>query len=197
MPALIVALDGVLADTPPLRAHALADACVAESRPCPVDAAQAVLPGLTFLEAAMALFPVEASSDPTLPELVALRAQRAYGHIVQHGVPFRGEVLRALQDAAARGVRVVIRADSERRDVEPLLAMAELDHLTAFVRCSDDLPNGREPSLLRSWRAIDTRLDRMQQSVTVRTAWETSRGTSLTAESFVAAVRVVPPLDSH
>jgi beta-phosphoglucomutase-like phosphatase (HAD superfamily) len=196
MPALIVAFDGVLADTLPLRAQTLADAAGAEFHPRAVDAALAVLPGLTFAEAAMALFPAEASSDPTLPELVALRAQRAYRHLAQHGVPFRAEVIRALQEASERGVRVVVRADSERADVEPLLAMAGLEHQTAFVRCSDDLPRGPEPSLVRSWRAIDTRLDRMQQPVTARTAWETSSETLLSAQPFVAASTLFLPLHS-
>ena len=192
MPALIVAFDGVVADTLPLRAHALADAAAAEFQPRTIEQALAVLPGRNLLEAALSLFPDEATRDPTLPELVALRAQRGFRQLVQHGAPVHAGILREIHDAAASGTRVVLRADSERRDVEPLLAMAGLDHQFTFTRCSDDMPRGHDPSLLRSWQAVDARLRSMQQDVMVRTAWEMSGGTESTARSFVASVRSFP-----
>lgn len=190
MPVLIVAFDGVLADTLPLRAHALADACAAERAERMIEQARAVLPGRTLLEAALALFPHEAQHDPTLPELVALRAQRGYRHLVQHGVAMHAHVLRAVRDAGARGTRVVVRADSERRDVEPLLAMAGLDHLPTFVRCSDDQPRGAGASLGRSWQALHARLESMRLDVAERTAWEAAANTAAEAAPFVRETRV-------
>lgn len=185
MPALIVAFDGVLADTLPLRAHALADACAAEFATRTEAQALVVLPGRSMLEAAMALYPEEAERDPTLPELVALRAQRGYRHLVQHGVPMHTEALAAVREASARGTRVVLRADSERRDVAPLIGMAGLDHLPAFVRCGDDLPRAAGASLARSWLAIHARLDGMRIGIAERTAWETSAETAAAATPFV------------
>lgn len=192
MPVLIVAFDGILVDSLPLRAQALAEACAAEQAPRPLDAIAASVPGRTMFEAALQLCSAAGERDPTLPELVALRAQRAYRQLVQHGIPLHPEVLGELRAAAARGTRLVLRADSERRDVDPLLAMVGLDPLFALVRCSDDAPRGQEPSLARSWRAIDDRLRNMRQDVTMRTAWETDRDTARVAQPFVSAVQFGP-----
>lgn len=185
MPALILAFDGVLADTLPLRAHALADACAAEFHPRLHDEALAVIAGRTMLEAALALFPAEAASDPTLPELVALRAQRGYRHLVQHGVSLRADVIDRMRELSARGTRIVVRADSERRDVEPLLAMAGLDHVISVLRCSDDAPRGHGPSAARSWLAISDRLQSMHIPVTDRRALEAQTETRAIAQPFV------------
>ncbi len=186
MPALILAFDGVLADTLPLRAHALADACAAEFHPRPHDEALAVIAGRTMLEAALALFPAEAASDPTLPELVALRAQRGYRHLVQHGVSLRADIIARMRETATRGSRLVVRADSERRDVEPLLAMAGLEHVISVLRCSDDAPRGPGRSVVRSWHAIGDRLQSMHIPMTERTALETNAETLAVALPFVS-----------
>jgi beta-phosphoglucomutase-like phosphatase (HAD superfamily) len=197
MPALILAFDGVLADTLPLRTHALADACAAEFHPRTREQVGAIIAGRTMLEASLALFPAEAARDPTLPELIALRAQRAYRHLVQHGVPLRADVVRDMQDAIVHGTRIVVRADSERRDVEPLLAMASLDHQVNLLRCSDDAPGAPGASLGRSWQAIDGRLTAMQQPAAERIAWETGESTAAAAQPFVSAVHTRPPDRSH
>lgn len=192
MPALILAFDGALADTLPLRAHAIADACAAEFHPRTPEQVRAIIAGRTMLEASLALFPAEASSDPTLPELVALRAQRAFRHLVQHGVPLRADIVRHIQDAVVQGTRIVVRADSERRDVEPLLAMASLEHQVSLLRCSDDAPRGPGASIGRSWQAIDVRLTAMQQPAAERIAWETGESTAAAARPFVSVVHTRP-----
>lgn len=195
MRAVIVAFDGVLADTLPLRAHSLVDAANAEGQPRTTEQALAALHGRTLLEAALALFPHHAVHDPTLPELVALRAQRGFRQLVQHGVPMRPDVLHLMQQATVRSVRLVLRADSERRDVEPLLAMAGVEHTLSFVRCSDDLPRGPDASLARSWHAIDARLRAMRLEHPARTAWETAAAETVqTAREFVTVVQVHPAL---
>ena len=195
MRAVIVAFDGVLADTLPLRAHALVDAADAEGQLLTTEHVLAALHGCTLLEAALALFPHHAAHDPTLPELVALRAQRGFRQLVQYGVPMRPDVLHLMQQAAARGVRLVLRADSERRDVEPLLAMAGVEHILAVVRCSDDQPRSAGASLTRSWHAIDARLRAMHLASPARTAWETAAAETVQpAREFVAAVQSYPAL---
>ena len=173
MPAAIFAFDGILAATIPLRAQALVLSADAEGHV--IDAAHAarVLPGRTLLEAAAALLP-QAQHDPTLAELVALRAQRSYRALVAHGVSFDRNALALLHDAVRRGDRIVVRADSERRDVEPLLALAGLEHVVHLLRTSDDPPRGAGPSLTRSWQAIDQRLNSMSLRADRRTAWESS-----------------------
>lgn len=195
MRVVIVAFDGVLADTLPLRAHALVEAANAEGQLCTTDQALAALHGRTLLEAALALFPHHAAHDPTLPELVALRAQRGFRQLVQHGVAMRADVLLLMQQAAARGVRMVLRAESERRDVDPLLAMAGMEHTFGFVRCSDDLPRGPDSSLTRSWHAINARLRAIRLEPPERIAWETAASETVqAAREFVAGVQSYPAL---
>jgi len=183
--ASVFAFDGVLASTLPLRAHALVDAAAAEREHLDSHAVMAVLPGRTLLETSLALFPVQAASDPTLPELIALRAHRGFRALVQHGVPLDQRVLQRVHDTAARGGRIVMRADSERRDVEPLLVLAGLETSVSLLRCSDDAPRAPGASLLRSWEAIHARLLNMGVSVSERTAFETNNDTAAAAAPFV------------
>jgi hypothetical protein len=136
-------------------------------------------------EAALALVPVAAVGDPTLPELIALRAQRRYRHLVQHGLPLHADGVQQVREQAARGVRIVLRADSERREVEPLIAMAGFGHLVSVLRCSDDAPHTREPSLVRSWHAIAERLQGMRVPVTECTVCESSAETAAVARGFI------------
>lgn len=188
MRATVVAFDGLLADTLGLRAHALREACAAEGLDgTDVDIDTAIV-GQTFAEAAEQI--AQGHVDPTISELVALRAQRAYGALVAHGVPFRTEFVSAVRALAANGSRIVVRADSERRHVEPLLSLAGLEHVVGLLRCSDDLPSSAEPSLVRSWMAIDTRLARLGIPETQRTAAETSDACASVAARYVVRVAV-------
>lgn len=191
MPASIFAFDGVLAATIPLRAQSLVMAGEAEGRRIEVVDAVAALPGRTLLEAASQLLDGSAH-DPTLAELVGLRAQRSYRALVAHGVSFDQQALAEVHRTAERGDRVVVRADSDRRDVEPLLALAGLEHVVHLVRASDDPPRGSVPSLERSWQAIDHRLSSMSVDVRQRTAWETTEGTARAALAFALQVHVRP-----
>lgn len=207
MRATIIAFDGCLADTLPLRRHALREACTAEGVAVAEHRLEDALPGCTFAEAVAVLASSSADSsgtrgegtlqgseawlaDPTLGELIALRAQRAFGALVAHGVAMRHDLVDALRAQHAAGTRVVIRADSERRHVEPLLALAGLDHVVSLLRCCDDRPRGAEPSLRRSWVAIDARLNRLGVGQTDRTACETTAMTAATAAPYVATVTV-------
>lgn len=187
MLASVFAFDGVLASTLPLRAHALVDAAAAEQAKLETEVVLAILPGRTLLEASLALFPELATCDPTLPELIALRAQRGFRALVQHGVPLDQRALQLFHDAAMRGDKIVVRADSERRDVEPLLALAGLESRVSLLRCSDDAPRAPGASLRRSWEAIHARLSSMRVSVTERTALETNAETAAAAAAFVQA----------
>ncbi len=190
MLATIFAFDGVLADTLRLRAHALVDAAAAEQARLDTEVVLALLPGRTLLEASLALFPELATTDPTLPELIALRAQRGFRALVQHGVPLDQRALRRLQEAATRGDRIVVRADSERRDVESLLALAGLETSVSLLRCSDDAPRAPGASLQRSWEAIHMRLSDMGVGVPERTAFESNGETAETAALFVQVPNV-------
>ncbi len=188
----VVAFDGIIADTLPLRAQALADAIALEcgSLGIIVDARALcprllpLLPGLTFsecivvaVEQSPALLHETIRQDLTLHDIMALRAQRAWSAAVAHGVPLRDGVRDHLQTLVARGVRMVVRSDSQRREVEPLLRLAGLEDSMLLLRCADDLPRrSGVPSLQASYEAIDARLDRLRIPSARRNAVEVPGG---------------------
>jgi beta-phosphoglucomutase-like phosphatase (HAD superfamily) len=157
--AVILAFDGVLFDTLPARTAALHEALAAEGMPIADEQVRDALPGRAMAEALQQLDPTP--QDFTRHDLVLLRAQRLYAGIIAHGVPLVPEGLAALRDAVAAGHRVVLRSDSERRHVEPLLALSGLDTQVSLLRCADDPPRGAGSSFDRSWQHIDERLNRL------------------------------------
>ncbi len=201
----IVAFDGILADTLPPRARALADAIAQEcaALPVPIDVHAilpqliVLLPGRTFSESiAVAVEQLPALQherirhDVTMHDLIAMRAQQAWSAGVAHGVPFLDGVLGRLQAAVARGTRMVVRSDSQRREVEPLLRLAGLEDSMLFLRCSDDLPRlAGGTSLQASYEAIDARLDRQRVPRAQRDAVEVNEGTVAFALGFSASSR--------
>jgi beta-phosphoglucomutase-like phosphatase (HAD superfamily) len=168
--ALILAFDGVLFDTIPARVAALCEALSAEGLPCDADAVRSVLPGRALAEALHQLDP--SPQDHTQHDLVLLRAQRLYAGIIAHGVPLLHEGQQAMRDALAQGHLVVLRSDSERRHVEPLLALSGLDSQVSLLRCADDPPRGAGSTLARSHAAIDVRLQRLGIATAQRTVRE-------------------------
>lgn len=175
--ALILAFDGVLFDTLPARTAALHEALAAEGMHFSESLVREALPRRAMAEALQQLDP--APQDFTQHDLVLLRAQRLYAGIIAHGVPLLPDGLAALREAAAAGHKVVLRSDSERRHVEPLLALSGLDAQVSLLRCADDPPRGAGSSFDRSWQHIDERLQRLGVAQTQRIVHELS-GSSAT-----------------
>ncbi len=194
--AAIVAFDGVVADTFPLRAYALADALSAECLALSAVDVMPFLPGRSLREAAIeamhrlpALEPF--INDITLHDIVALRAQRSWSAAAAQGVPLREGVLPTLLQRVAAGTRVVLRSDSQRREVEPLLRLAGLEDSISFVRCSDDAPRvAGATTLVSSYEAIDQRLSRQQIARHERIAVEYDDAASALAAQFVASTQL-------
>ena len=143
----ILAFDGVVADTFPMRAYALAEAISAECVPVTAADVLPYLPGRSLREAAIeamhrvpVLQPPRFRDDVTLHDLVALRAQRSWSAAAAQGVPLQPGVMAAVPLQLARGRRLVLRSDSQRREVELLLQLAGLEDSVLFVRCADDAP---------------------------------------------------------
>jgi beta-phosphoglucomutase-like phosphatase (HAD superfamily) len=185
---IIVAFDGIIADTLPLRAMALAEAIAHEWAPLGIEAPTSdlrpLLAGRTFLECVTvavhqlpALQHAQLRNDMTGQELVAMRAQREWANAASHGVPLRDGVIHDVHTLVARGVRLVVRSDSQRREVEPLLRLAGLEDSMLFLRCADDLPRvAGDSSLQASYAAIDARLDRLRIPSAQRIAVEVPGG---------------------
>jgi hypothetical protein len=220
--ALIIAFDGVLADTLALRASALAAAALRYDVPLHAHEWRAALPGRTLGECAAHLLSTRDAvrTDPTRLELVTLAADRAASAQLRAGVRLEPAPLIGIERALQSGVRVLLRSDSRRVDVEPLLALSGLGDLIT-LRCSDDpatptmvaTPAHRasptsaippvEPestdeharsyaSLIRAWRAIAQRLDQLRIAAPQREAHEASTEAAAIAASFVGTVRNVP-----
>ena len=162
--AIVVAFDGLVAETHAARTLAIIDALGAEGTPVdPAEIAPMVL-GRSLDETVDAVLQADARTrgaflDHTVRDLTVLRARRAYSAIVAHGLPFRVGAAAWIDEQVARGVRVVLRADSIRADVEPLLHLSGLGDVVTFTRCADDLPRTRGAgSTADAWRAISSRL---------------------------------------
>lgn len=220
MQALIIAFDGVLADTLGIRIDAVLAACRDEGACLSAEVLREVLPGRTIAEAVDLL--LRNDRDPTQTELVSLRAQRHYAARLAQGVPFDGSVLRMLVARADGGTRIVLRADSMRREVEPQLTLAGIEHHIALLCCADDRPSGpiaierarldglsagdaqsassTYATLLCSWRSIDRRLDAMRIARAQRSCIESHTHTAALAAAFVNMSSIneipVPSTDS-
>lgn len=193
MKALIIAFDGVLARSIEARADAIMAAVQAGTRNGPGlqtdrDALLEILPGLSIDEAVELSVP--SPEDPVLTQLVAMRAQRIFSQRLAQGIDFDADILALIDARSADGWRIVLRSDSLRREVEPQLSLAGVDHLVAFCRCSDDqaphISSSTTPhsSLEKSWLAIDARLTSMHIAPDNRESMESSSQTAAVAAVY-------------
>ena len=153
---IVVAFDGLIAETLELRSEALAEACLAEHVPQRDAEIRHALPGRTLREAVWQLLGDE---DATRDDLIAIRAQHDVSRRLAHGVLLAPHALTFLRAHQAAGDRLVLRADSVRRDVSAVLGITQLESVFTLVRCTDDAPRvaGRA-SIEGSYAAIRTRL---------------------------------------
>lgn len=133
---LVIAFDGILFDTLEFRAIAVAEALAAEGVVATTERVLSVLPSLSLAEAVRAA--ANSSVDETTLDLASLRAERAISELGSRGAALNVTVRDKLRRAAAV-TRIVVRADSRRREVDELLVLAELDSVVSFCRCSDDV----------------------------------------------------------
>ena len=186
MPALILAFDGVVADTLGLRADGIAEALRDDQIDFDRAEILATLPGRSLYEAVDLL---TAPTDTVLIELATLRAQQWVSTRMAQGVVIT-EFARTMLSAVATGTRIVLRADSLRRDVEPVLRFAALDDAFTFVRCVDDSPKlPVATSLESSYAEITRRLDVLRVSAE-RTAIEADHRVAVVARPYVGSVHV-------
>ena len=170
MKALVLAFDGLVAETIELRAEALQQALAAEGIETEQRSVLHALPGRTLHEAISALV---GDGDQTLIDLAALRAQQEVSTRMAQGVSLAENARVVMEAQRAAGTRLVLRADSLRRDVERVLQLTDLEFAFAIVRCADDLPRMRGVSTLEgSYAVIGQRLEALR--VTERAAMECS-----------------------
>ncbi|MEP6833173.1 MAG: hypothetical protein ABJB74_07245 [Gemmatimonas sp.] len=169
---LVVAFDGILVDTLEFRATAIVDALAAEGVVTNVRTVLFIVPSLSLPEAIRIAAKADHVDETTL-DLAVLRAERLIGDLGARGATLNLAVCDRLRRAAAV-TRIVVRADSRRREVEPLIALAELDSVVSFVRCSDDasVPNTNDTkgvaSPLHAPEAQPSSLERSYAHITRR-----------------------------
>lgn len=164
---VVVAVDGILAATPALRAAAVREACDAEGIPCPIERLDLWLAGRSLEEGVAALAARLAAPgdgeapvvvEPAVQTVLALRAQRALAQRTAHGVLLRPAVVARVRALVARGVRVAWRADGERGALGWMDAEPSLAGVGTLVRAADDRPLAVHASTLAgSYRAIMAR----------------------------------------
>lgn len=102
--------------------------------------------------------------DPTLLALIALDAESRYARWLRDGAQLPTAPVAWMRDIShGHARRVILRADSRRRDVIPFLERWQLHDAFAMIRCADDPPvaaSMERSSVGRSWEAIRERLDR-------------------------------------
>ncbi len=194
--ALIVAFDGLIADTHVARTLAIGDALAAEGTPSDSEYVASLVLGRSLDETVEAVLHADAAArgaavDHTTRDLTVLRARRAYSAMTAHGLPLRPDAVAWITAHAARGARVVLRADSARVDVELLLRLSGLADVVAFTRCADDLPHTRGESSVRSaWRAIAARCAALRLDLSACRALEPSAEGTAAAHAYVSDVRL-------
>jgi HAD superfamily hydrolase (TIGR01509 family) len=137
--AVLIELEGVLADTAARRRHALRRSLAHDAVPLSDEDFAACCAGLPPREAAAAAARrAGATLDDTALDLAALRAERhfAEGDGATTLVPGARELVEAL--AASTRVGIVTRLS--RQEVEPLLGLAELEYAAEVVVGAEDAP---------------------------------------------------------
>lgn len=203
MSVLIVAFDGVLASTLDARTDAIMEA-TGERRVGTQAAApdhvpdrpsvRALIPGRTLREVMRLILP---AADELALDLFTMRAQQLVHARLAHGLVMSSGIRELIDRARAAGTSVVLRSDSARRDVEPVLALTALELAFTFLRCADD-PAGNmrgAPAIVGSYADIARRLDARGIAVSDRVAWESGAFAASAAQPHVDRVHVHDVLD--
>lgn len=209
-----MAFDGVLASTLDTRTDAIIEAA-SDRRvlvdvplgpshvPAPDEASaadmdrarvRALMPGRTLHEVLRLILP---TADETALDLFTVRAQQLVSARLAHGLAISSAIRSRIDRATAAGTRVVLRSDSARRDVEPVLALTGLDVVFTFLRCADDpTRHGRgETAIVASYEVIARRLDARGIAVADRTAWESGALAASAARAHVRDIQVHDALE--
>lgn len=151
-PLLVVAVDGVLADTLSGRAAAFDEAQRTVLGHAVRETSADVVAGVSWAELAHAVVPPD---DATLRDLLALAAERAYGRWLATGAPLlTPEAIARARDAAEDGWRVVLRADASRRAASALFDGLAEQTLATRVIAADDVRAPGDASLRTAQYAL-------------------------------------------
>ena len=192
--AVVVAFDGLVADTLNVRAQAIADALTSEGIATSVEDIVEHVVGHSLEETVEYVLNQHAayhrlSFDHTTRDLAVLRARRSYTAVIALGLPLQPHALTWFTRHTKNGVRIILRADSARNNVEGLLQLSGIEDSICFARCADDLPRVRGLSTtVNSWNVIMQRLNVMQIMPTACRAIEISPSAAKIAQTVISDV---------
>lgn len=134
-PTVVVAFDGLVAETLSLRAQAVADAIDHVGVGTKTHDVRELIAGRSIAEAVRLACGTDA--DETIIDLATLHARRICAGAMSGPVTLAPGAAEWIQRASAR-VRVVVRSDSLRQDAERVLDSAGLAMFVSMMWCSDD-----------------------------------------------------------
>jgi beta-phosphoglucomutase-like phosphatase (HAD superfamily) len=137
--AVLLEWEGVLADTGAARREALLRALADEGVLWSAAAYEACCGGLDVHAAASAALGNAGHDDPTLTDLVALRASRAFLEQVAQGFSLQPGAARFIAEAEHRA-RVAIVTRAARAETEIVLRLSGLESAIACIVTTDDVP---------------------------------------------------------
>jgi beta-phosphoglucomutase-like phosphatase (HAD superfamily) len=155
---VIVAFDGLIADSLALRADVVSVAMRAEGWSSSARLTSLVV-GRDFREAIHdAVVHDGLHVDETALDVATMHARQLFSQRVADGLLLTPGATRWIERRAAAGTRLVLRADSARRDVQHVLEHAGIADAFMSIRCCDDPPRSDVSSIERSYAAVVARL---------------------------------------
>ncbi len=157
---LVIAFDGLIADTLPVRLTAVNQGLAAAQLPAVSSSDTDLIAGRTLAEAIRHCVSRSAiPADETAIDLATLAAESAYSSLHRQAGVLIPEALDWFTRASAH-YRLVVRSDGLRSYAERIVETAGLTSMIAFLRCSDDgsLQPGQPSSFAQSYSAISERV---------------------------------------
>lgn len=138
--AVLLEMDGVLAETAAMRREALVAALAAEGVALSAAEYDERCAGLPLPAAARSALALRGrASDETLGDLVRLRAERGFAALAARGVSLAPGAREFVEGAASRA-RFALVTRATRREADLVLALADARDLFEFVIAADDAP---------------------------------------------------------
>jgi phosphoglycolate phosphatase-like HAD superfamily hydrolase len=161
--AVVVGFDGLLVRSLELRSQSVVEGLATTGVRVDEHDTLAVIAGRTLDEAVRIVgMGTGIEFDETMLDIASHRAHRVCASLMDGSLELADGAIDWVQRSSI-SVRVVVRADSVRRDVERVLEASGLAPIITLVRCSDDEPlrSLSESMFVQSYGAIATRLGRL------------------------------------
>jgi HAD superfamily hydrolase (TIGR01509 family) len=135
--AVLLEFEGVIAETRDARRRALLDSIMEDGIALTDAEYLEHCAGVPPRSAVRAAFTLRGAGDETTVELAALRAERRFASVMETGLSLAAGA-RDFVTALHGHVRLGIVSRAARGDIDPVLALAGLDHAFEFVIADDD-----------------------------------------------------------